>query len=163
MPAKTEFLQIRVTPGEKATLRRLARAAGLDVSSYVLSRAVPAARVRFGDIVRQLATEASPSFPLAALNDLLTGLAPAQLPDATAHVDLSRLSPVLANYVAAMVEEAAHRAGVAAPDWTANVPPLDRPHFGVDLPGLRLHLLRASPAPFKKRNLFVDAGLGDRV
>jgi hypothetical protein len=69
----------------------------------------------------------------------------------------------LANYVAAMVEQAAQRAGVSPPTWTAAISPLDRPYFAVDLPGLRLHLLRASPTPFKKRNLFVDAGLGNRV
>jgi uncharacterized protein (DUF1778 family) len=163
VPAKTEFLQIRLTPAEKAALKRLAREAGLDVSSYVLSRAVPAARMRFAEILRELADAESPSFALAALNDLLTELAPAQLPDAAATADLSRLSPVLANYVAAMVEQASHRAAVSAPAWTAAVAPLDRPYFATDLPGLRLHLLRASPTPFKRRNLFVDAALGDRV
>jgi uncharacterized protein (DUF1778 family) len=163
MAAKSEFLQIRVTSAEKAALKRLARAAGQDVSSYVLSRAVPAARVRFAEFLRQLAGEESPSFALAALSDLLTELAPAQLPDAVTAADVSRLSPVIANYVAAMVERASHRAGVPAPEWTARVPSLERPWFVTDLPGLRLHLLRAAPTPFKRRNLFIDAALGDRV
>jgi hypothetical protein len=43
------------------------------------------------------------------------------------------------------------------------VPPLDEPHFATPLRGLRLHLLRASPVAFKRRNIFVDSSVGDRV
>ncbi len=31
------------------------------------------------------------------------------------------------------------------------------------LAGLRLHLLRESPVPFKRRNIFIDSSIGDRV
>ncbi len=66
------------------------------------------------------------SYPLAELNDLLT-TAPGDdirvLPQA--HIgDAYRL-----NYVTAMVELAAHRAGVAPPTWTAAIPPLEAPVF----------------------------------
>jgi hypothetical protein len=43
------------------------------------------------------------------------------------------------------------------------VAPLEEPHFGAPLQSLRLHLLAASPVAFKRRNIFVDAAVGDRV
>jgi hypothetical protein len=43
------------------------------------------------------------------------------------------------------------------------VPPLEEPHFATTLEGLRLHLLQVSPVPFKRRNIFIDSSLGDRV
>jgi hypothetical protein len=100
------------------------------------------------------------SYPLAELNDLLTG-APGDdvrvLPEP--HIaDAYRL-----NYVAAMVELAAHRAGVAPPMWTAAVPPLEAPVFIDPSLKLRSHLLTASPVPFRRRNIFIDSSLGDRV
>jgi hypothetical protein len=161
--AKTRQLQIRVTPEQKAALARLARSAGQDVSSYVLSRALPAAALRFGEILGALGDADRARFALAELNDLLTGLAPRELAEATGDADLRGLAPYLQNYVAAMVELAAHQKGVAAPGWVREVPPLEEPHFATALQGLRLHLLQVSPVPFKRRNLFVDSSLGDRV
>jgi hypothetical protein len=60
-----------------------------------------------------------------------------------------------------MVELAAHQKGVVPPAWVREVPPLDEPHFATPLEGLRL--LRASPVPFKRRNIFIDSSVGDRV
>jgi hypothetical protein len=53
--------------------------------------------------------------------------------------------------------------GVTPPTWAGSVEPLDRPHFATPLRSLRLHLLRASPVPFKRRNIFVDSSVGARV
>ena len=160
---KSQQLQIRVTPAQKEALKRLANAAGQDVSSYVLSRALPEPAGRFASLLRQVASEESRRFALAELNDLLSGLSPAQLPGAVENADLSGLSDYLRNYVAAMVELAANRASVPPPAWAAKVPPLETPHFAVPMKSLRLHLLKASPTAFKRRNLFVDSSLGDRV
>jgi hypothetical protein len=80
-----------------------------------------------------------------------------------AAAELDDLSPYLQNYLAAMVELASQQKGVAPPAWTRNVEPLEEPHFATELPGLRLHLLRSAPVAFKRRNLFVDASIGDRV
>lgn len=44
---KTTQLQIRVSPAEKAAIQACARRAGMDVSAYVLSRALPGAVVEF--------------------------------------------------------------------------------------------------------------------
>jgi hypothetical protein len=75
----------------------------------------------------------------------------------------SGLAPYHANYVAAMVEYACARRGVAPPAWTGAIPPLVEPVFGSALTSLRLYLLTHSPAPFRRRNIFIDATVGDRV
>lgn len=163
MAAKSAQLQIRVSPAQKAALRRLARAAGVNVSAYVLSRALPAARDRFGELVGALRQGADRRFALAELNDLLTELAPAEFRKAVAGANLRGLSPLVQNYVAAMVAQAAARKREPPPVWTRTVEPLDEPYFAVPFPRLRPHLLRAAPVAFKQRNLFVDSSVGDRV
>ena len=62
-----------------------------------------------------------------------------------------------------MVEQAAAQKGVTPPPWLREIEPLVEPHFATPLAGLRLHLLRASPVPFRRRNIFVDTGVGGRV
>lgn len=125
---------------------------------------LPPAAGRFHRLLDQMRAEgADPRFVLAALNDHLTGLAAEELTAAVAEADLAGLSPFLGNYVAAMVELAANRRGVAAPAWTREVEPLDEPWFAAPLESLRPHLLLSSPVAFKRRNLFVDASIGDRV
>lgn len=164
MPAaKTQQLQIRVTPEQKAALARLARRAGQDVSSFVLARVLPVAAHRFGELLRALDDADRARFALAELNDLLTDLAPRELAEVAGDADLRGLSPYLQNYVAALVEQAAHRQGVPPPAWVRDVKVLAEPHFATPLAGLRLHLLQASPVPFRRRNLFVDSSIGDRV
>ncbi len=160
---KTEQLQIRVTASQKATLRRLARAAGQDVSSYVLSRALPDHRLRFQELIEALSDEDERRFALAELNDLLAKLSRAELEDTIGEAPVLDLSPYGRNYVAAMVEQAAHRKNIPAPQWLSDIEPLAEPYFAAPLAKLRLHLLRASPVPFRRRNIFVDSGVGDRV
>ena len=134
----------------------------MDISTYVRSRALPEPRREFGVLLGVL-EHGEHRAALAELNDFLTRLAAGELREAVADADLTRLSPFLKNYVAAMVEQAAHGKGVPAPRWTAGIAPLAQPYFAAPLKSLRLHLLRASPVPFKRRNLFVDASLGARV
>jgi uncharacterized protein (DUF1778 family) len=163
MVARSAHLQIRIAPEDKRTLNRLARAAGQDLSSYVLSRALPDQQLRFEEVLAALARDRDHRFALAELNDFLTALAPVELPGAVAHAEVESLSPFLRNYVAAMVEEAAHASDVPPPAWTRQIAPLEEPHFVTPLMGLRLHLLKSSPVPFKRRNVFIDASLGARV
>ena len=163
MPAKTQHLQIRVSPQQKAALKRLARTAALDVSAYVLARALPAASDRFASIVRAVANDDDRRFALAELNDFLHACPPGAFGDAVARAALDALSPYLQNYVAAMVEQAAARKDVLPPAWVRDIAPLDAPHFATPLATLRMHLLRSAPVPFKRRNIFVDAAVGDRV
>lgn len=165
MGRKSQQLQIRVTPEQKETLKRLARQAGQDVSSYVLSRALSQPHLRFAKIVRSLADAQDHRFALAELNDLLAGLTARQLPEAVASAppEFGRLSALHQNYVAAMVEQACGDRRVAPPRWVRDVPPLEEPHFATPLRSLRLHLLRSTPVPFKRRGIYVDAGVGARV
>ena len=163
MGERTEQLQIRVTPTEKARLKTLARQAGMPVSAWVLARALPHTADELSTLLAQVANERSRSHALAALNDLLTGLAPDAFNAALDDADPGALPPLWQNYVAAMVELAASRQGVPPPPWVADVEPLEEPWFATPLKRLRPHLLRASPVPFRRRNLFIDASLGDRV
>ena len=163
MTSKTQQLQIRVTPRQKAALKRHAAAAGLDVSTYVLSRVLPDEASRFAELLRHLQRESQRKFALAELNDLLSAVPSAIFADTVAHADLGSLSPYLQNYVAAMVEQAAHQKQVGPPLWVRDIAPLDAPHFATSLLSLRMHLLRSAPVPFKRRNLFVDAAIGARV
>jgi len=163
MTRKNEHLQIRVTARQKARLRRLARAAGTDVSAYVLARALPPSRARFEELLSLLGEEGDRRYVLAELNDFLSGLGADELEDAVADASLDHLSPFDQNYVAAMVDQACHLNAIRPPPWTVRIPPLEVPWFATPLEGLRLHLLRSSPVPFKRRNLFVDSAVGDRV
>lgn len=163
MATKSKQLQIRVTPEQKLRLKRLAAGAGQDVSNYVLDRVLPPARKRFDELVTLLAEEDDHRYALASLNDLLADVGPTELREAVVHGDLGCLSPFLGNYVAAMVEQACDMKGIDPPAWTARVLPLEAPYFAAPGPGLRLHLLKASPVAFKRRNLFVDAAVGSRV
>ncbi|MBY0506678.1 MAG: hypothetical protein K2X03_22355 [Bryobacteraceae bacterium] len=101
-----------------------------------------------------------PAFLLAEINDLLTSASASEIDSLRAPaID----DAYLANYVAAMVEQAAHRQGRRPPQWTANVAPLTQPVFAVPWMSLRAHLLLESPIPFRRRNIFIDATIGDRV
>lgn len=162
MAVKSHQLQIRVTPADKAALKHLARRAGMDVSAYVLSRVCPPAAAELARLLRTL-RQGPDRFALAEVSDVLARLAPAEFGAAVDSLDVSRLSPWLQNYVAAMVEHAAHRNGQAPPAWVHEVEPLDRPWFAVPFARLRPYLLRVAPVAFKRRNLFVDATVGDRV
>jgi uncharacterized protein (DUF1778 family) len=159
---KSDQLQIRVTPADKAALKRLARRAGMDVSAYVLSRVRPAAAATLADLLRRLGREAD-RFALAEISDLLNSLAPAEFSAAVAGLDVVRLSPWLQNYVTAMIEQSAQQKGEPPPAWVHDVEPLERPWFAVSFASLRPYLLRVAPVAFKRRNLFVDATVGDRV
>jgi uncharacterized protein (DUF1778 family) len=163
MNVKSQQLQIRVTPRQKAALKRSAAAAGLDVSTWVLARVLPSETDRFRDLLRALQVDDNRRFALAELNDFLHASAPVEFADAVADASLGKLSPMLQNYVAAMVELAASQKGLAPPTWVRDIAPLEQPHFATSLKSVRPYLLRVSPIPFKRRNIFIDASIGARV
>jgi hypothetical protein len=164
MGTRDSYLQVRISATEKAELERRARRAGQDVSTYVRSRLLPITRGRVQAQVDRLGRDPdNRRYSLAQLNDLLADLPPAHLGSAIDEMDVTGLTLLLQNYVAAMVEQAAHDAGLRAPGWTAEVPRLAEPWFAVPFRSLRPHLLKEAPVAFKRRNLFVDAAVGDRV
>ena len=158
-----EQLQIRVSQAEKEAIRRAAEHAGLDMSAYVLSRALPTPAIRLQACIEDCAGPAPPSFGLAELNTLLTSWTAVELRDAIAVRPTTALTPFLSNYIAAMIEQACERRSVRVPGWVRAVEPLPEPAFGSTLQSLRLHLLTHSPAPFRRRNIFIDAAIGDQV
>ena len=161
--AKSGQLQIRVSAQQKAAIRDAARRAGVDMSTYVLGRVLPVAAHRFHDAVQACAVPGNERFALAELNSLLAALPAAALREATAETPARWPSRFIAAYVAAMVERVSEARHVAPAPWTAAVGALAEPYFASELPSLRLHLLMNSPAPFRRRNLFIDSSVGQRV
>jgi uncharacterized protein (DUF1778 family) len=160
---KSTQLQIRVSPQEKTTIQQAARKAGLDMSEYVLSRLFPPQKKILRDLVRSLGSGEKPSYVLASLHDLLEKMGPAEFQDLFAESCVDRLPPYLQNYLAAMLEQAAIRKRIDSPQWLNDIPVLDKPAFGTELQSLRLHVLIHSPLAFRRRNIFVDASIGDRI
>ena len=162
--AKTGQLQIRVSVGDKARIRRRARRAGLNVSEWVLRRLLPQVEEEFQKLCGELAARPEArSYGLAHLHDFLARLDARDFSLAVRESPAAPLQEFEANYVAAMIEHAAHLKEVRPPDWAGDVPPLGEPWFGAPEQGLRLYLLTNSPPPFRRRNLFVDGSVGDRV
>ena len=156
-------MQIRVTPGQKRELERCARAAGLDLSSWMLGRLIPPRRESFAKLVRALASQRDSSYVLAELGDLLSSLDRAELGSVVDTLPAAHLDELAANQLAAMVETVATKKGIRPPSWTNDIEPLRTPWFPTTLLSLRLHLLCNSPPAFRRRNLFVDSTLEHRV
>jgi hypothetical protein len=163
MAPKTAQLQIRVSPAQKAALQREARRAGCDVSTLVLTRALPPRDERLRLLVRALRDQSEPKYVLAEIHDLLAAAAGFELAAMVEDLPVHALDSWLQNYLAAMVELATSRQGLRSPAWTRDVAPLRAPYFATSLRSLRQHLLTSAPVPFKRRNLFVDASIGARV
>lgn len=132
------------------------------MSTYVLARVLPIASRRFVGLTRACQEADAPHAALAELNSWLTSLGAVELAESVTSAPVG-LTPFLANYVAAMVEYVCARRGVQPPAWTSAMPPLCEPVFGSALVSLRLYLLTHSPPPFRRRNIFIDATIGDRV
>ena len=160
MSTKTSQLQIRVSPEQKAALKRLASDAELTVSAYVLSVVLPSAQREFATFVKGLRRGSNRSKALSDLMLFLAALSREEFPATVADVELANLPRLLQNYVAAAVEQEAMRKGVAPPSWVDVVEPPSRPNFAWDLPSLRPHLMRVTPLAFKRRNVFI-AAVGD--
>jgi hypothetical protein len=160
---RSEQLQIRVSPAEKAAIRRAAEHAAMDMSAYVLSRALPSPAMKLQARIEECAGPAPPGFGLAELSTLLSRWTTAELRDAIAVPPTAALTPFLSNYIAAMIEQACERRSVRVPAWLRAIAPLPEPAFGSTLKSLRLHLLTHSSPPFRRRNIFIDSSVGDRV
>jgi len=161
-PPKSAQLQIRLSGAQKTAIKRAAARAGIDMSAYVLSRVLSEPARAFQVAVRDCAGSES-RFALAELNCLLSSISAGELREAIAESPAVTLTPYMSNTIAAMVELACASHAIAPPAWTRDIEPLAEPAFGSELQSVRLHLLKSSPAPFRRRNLFVDSSLGDRI
>lgn len=157
MGTRSSQLQIRVTPAEKETLKRLASAAGETVSSYVLSKVLPSTELELVARMRRLADpEADGRDALVGVLELLEQVPGPELAERVPPPDPDDTPPVVRNRIAALVESVANRRASRPPDWVHAVPRLPRPHFGWSLASLKPHQLRVTPVAFKRRNLFFD-------
>ena len=161
---KTLQLQVRVSADDKARIRARAASAGMDVSKWVLQQVLPPVERKFQALCRELASrQDARSFTFAEFQDWFTRLTGDEFLRAVRHPPEAWLPPFEANYLAATVEHVAAIKGVSPPRWTAAVEALDAPWFASSLKSVRLHLLTSSPPPFRRRNLFVDSSVGQRV
>ena len=161
---KTHHLQIRISAEDKARIRTRAASAGMDVSKWVLQQVLPPVERDFQALCGELASRPDArSFTFAELQDWFNRLAGGEFMRAVRNAPEARLPPFEANYLAATVEHAAAIKGVSPPRWTVTVEALDAPWFASSLKSLRLYLLTCSPPPFRRRNLFIDSSVGQRV
>ena len=161
---KTSQLQIRIDADQKEGIRRRAQSAGMDVSKWVLHQLLPPAEQRFQTLCKELAEKPSlRAYTLAELHDFFKRLEPQAFSRAIQYPPAAQLEPFEANYVAAMIEYAAAAGNVPVPEWVKNIEPLETPWFASSLQGLRLYLLTHSPPAFRRRNLFIDSSIGERI
>ncbi len=163
MARKTEQLQIRVSPEQKRALRRLARRAGTDMSSWILDRVLPAEATRFQSMIAKLVDHEGKASALAELADFLRDLPAGGFARATAEAPQAALDAGTLNHLAATVDHAAVNRGLTPPAWTTESPVPVEPVFGSALSSVRLHLLTTAPVAFRRRNIFVDSSIDERV
>lgn len=161
--AKELQLQIRVSPAQKRFIQAAAKKVRMGMSEWVLSQIFPSPREKFQDLLKALKSDSKKSYVAAEIHDLLESATTSELEHMLAEPPRVRLELYWENYIAAMIEHAAARRGLAAPSWVLQIKPLDYPVFGSDLRNLRLYLLTHSPVSFRKRNIFIDAAVGQRV
>ncbi len=163
MPKSTQ-LQLRVSPEQKDRIKKQAALAGEDVSKWVLKKLLPAVGDQLQQVIDKLGIGSTElSLILAEIHDILLTLSAKELEAAVSAIDLMSLQPFESNYVAAMIETACVNKRLRPPAWLGKIAPLADPWFASGLKSLRLHLLKVSPPAFRRRNLFVDSTLGDRV
>jgi hypothetical protein len=138
----------------------------MDVSAWVLSRVLPSETERFQQFVAAVAAstdDGTRRLHLAELADFLRALPVGAFHRAVAEPPRAHLDPALRNHLAGMIELAASRRGQPPPVWTREVPASPEPAFSSSLTSLRLYLLTRAPVALRRRNLFMDASIDDRV
>ena len=101
---KSEQLQIRVSPEQKASIKKQASLAGEDVSKWVLLKLLPPDSDKFQHLINKLGTMSlAPSQILAEIHDFLQSLSGKALEEAVGPIDFTTKDSLMSNYVAAMV------------------------------------------------------------
>ena len=159
---KSEYLQIRVSRQEKHIIKESAKAAGIDMSAWILQKVLNDNSKIFIDLIGEFATQEQ-SYVFAAINDFLINLNALDFEYATAIEAISELDDFRSNYIIAMILQRANQLSAPYPDWINKYRILEKPYFGSQLKSLRLYLLINSPPEFKSRNIFIDSAIGERV
>jgi uncharacterized protein (DUF1778 family) len=164
MAPKTTWLQVRVSPEEKARIRADAEKSGTDLSSFVLSKVLPPALSEFDTLVAWVLAQPDSHVPMAECVDYLQALPAARGAELAAMpARFTELPAWKQNLLCAWVEHRAALWGVRAPAWVLEVPALEQPYFGAEFVNLRPWLLVVSPVVYRRRNVFVERGLGWRL
>lgn len=164
---KTEQLQIKVSLHMKEMIRKRAQAANMDLSEWLLENVFPSPYREFQSLINNLVIQErleNPFIAFAELNDFLLQLCPDELVQAIQEGPQKKLSDLAFNYVAAMVEQACHKKKVMSlPLGLEEAAGVEKPYFRSSFQNLRLYLLTVSPISFRKRNIFTDSTVGDRL
>lgn len=161
--SKSTFLQIRLTPMEKRLVAQKAKNAGMEMSSWVKSCIFSTQMEQYLEIIQAVTESKNTKEALASLNDFLSTVSKEQFEEAVAPLPIDMAGTFIGNYIASMVEHAAQQKKINPPLWTRTFDGLADPHFSSTLPSLRGYLLQVSPTAFKRRNIFIDSSVGDRL
>lgn len=161
--SKTSQLQIRVSPQEKELIAKAAKREGQDISTWVLKKIINNNQEIFFELVKKLVSANEYHYVLSELNDFISNLSAKEC-----HVVFKvkpdiKLSAYLSNYLAAMIEQAATKKGFSIPHWLEEIEVLQEAHFETSLVSLRPYLLINTPISFRKRGIFLDSTIGDRI
>ena len=162
---KTLQLQIRISSSQKAIIQHSARRAKMGMSQWILERALPQNQIRFHQLLKELKNSKNrdKSYVLAEIHDLFQTLTTNELKRILKEPPQVRLSPYWENYIAAMIEFVANQKSFQTPCWVTEIKALDKPHFVSEFISLRLYLLTHSPPCFRRRNIYIDSSIGQRV
>lgn len=158
---KSEYLQLRVSHAQKKQIKHLADSEGRDMSAWILSKLFPASKLQLEELINKIGNNSS--FVFAEINDFLSKISARELENAIQGLSLEQLGAFEQNYLAAMIELACEKKLIKPTDALLKISPLSSPWFASNLEGLKLHLLLNSPAAFRRRNIFIDSSVGDRV
>lgn len=161
--AKNQQIQLRISVKEKGMIKQAALRAGMTMSEWILAKVLPAKQQHYQELIRKIATAREQSYVFAELNDLLNASSVKELASILATPFVTELNSYQQNYLAAMLEVVAHKRSLKVPLWLSEIPGLDGPVFGTRLNSLRMYLLLRAPPPFRRRNIFIDSTIGDRV
>ncbi len=162
-PVKDEFLQIRLSSKQKEIIRGAAKNAKTDMSSWVLAKIINNQSEEFLKVVEKLVSSQKQSYNYAEIHDLLMKLDNNVFSKTVEFSPTKELNSFQLNYIAAMVEQRAMQLSEKAPSWCSDIKSLEAPCFGTSLKSLNLYLLLNSPLAFRKRNIFIDSTVGQRV
>lgn len=164
MPPKSTWLQLRVSPDEKSRIRAAADAAGLDLSTFVLSKVLRPDVSEFDGYIAWMLEAPDSHVPLAECVDYLQTLPAARGAELAAKpLRFDELPPLRQNEVCAWIEHRAALWGVHPPAWVMDVPALSHPYFAGGLMNLRPYHLVVSPLVCRRRNIFQERALGGRL
>lgn len=163
---KNSFIQIRVSTEEKELIRSRAKQAHLEMSEWILQSIIPNPQAKFLSLLARLKRVQDSKERNFVINEIavfLHRLSSEELHRAVSNPLEVGLNNLMDNYIAAMIEQTCVAKKIIAPVWLSEKTGVAEPFFGVEFFAVRLYLLSVSPPSFRKRNIFIDASIGDLV